>query len=43
MLRMFYLDPNCADVAAARGVCRNFEKEFPLHLSDCYIRVVYIT
>ena len=27
----------------ARGVCRNFEKGFPLQLNDCYIRVVYIT
>ena len=26
----------------ARGVGRNFEKGFPLHLSDCYTRVVYI-
>jgi len=26
-----------------RGVRRNFKKGFPLHLSDCCIRVVYIT
>ena len=23
-----------------RGVCRNFEKGFPLSLIDCYIRIV---
>ena len=27
---------------SGRGVRRNFEKGFPLHPSDCYIRVVYI-
>ena len=26
----------------SRGIHRNFEKGFPLLLSDCYIRVVYI-
>ena len=25
-----------------RSICRNFEKGFPLQISDCYIRVVYV-
>ena len=29
-------------VPPSRGVHRNFEKGFPIQLSDCYIRVVYI-
>ena len=32
----------CAILADIRGVHRNFEKGFPLQLSDCYIRIVYI-
>jgi len=31
-----------AKTTLVRGVCRNFEKGLPLHLSDCYIRVVYL-
>ena len=28
-------------LTCGRGVRRNFEKGFPIQLSDCYIRVVY--
>ena len=31
------------DFTNCRGVRRNFEKGFPLHLSDCYIRVIILS
>ena len=38
-----YIHCTLLSLLVGRGVRRNFEKGFPLQLSDRYIRVVYIT